>query len=122
MSEELYLISKAERDLDEIFKGSDNPHAAAAGHFLALAPGAAIGGAITAPKGKKGRAALGSGVGSAAGMTPGMMLANRAARARKPGLALGGQLLGMAGGMGGASGGYRLAVGPKPLKKKTAAS
>lgn len=116
MSKRDYLISKAERDLH----GGGRP---AIGSFLIGPPGAAAGGAISAPKGRKGRGAAGAGVGSAAGMAPGVGLMVSGIKAAERTRGVGGaKRLAIAGpaavlgGMAGAQGGY--AVSQRGGKKK----
>ena len=115
MSEQLYLISKAERDLEVIFgkerrKSKGETHNLV-GNLLAGPPGAAIGSAIGAPKGKKGRAAAGGGLGALGGAVAGGAAGGAIVRASKNKYARGaGFLLPTAGMYGGGWGGHKLAV------------
>lgn len=122
MSERVYLISKAERDLDEVFKAkNERPGAmhSLAGNFLGGPIGAAVGSAVGAPKGRKARAAAGSGLGATGGLAGGV--AGQMAIMRKvknPYVRTAGGILPVAGMFTGGAAGHHVGVGRGPYKQK----
>lgn len=103
MSERDYLISKAERKVQNTWIPTTAGAIAPGGLMPALA------GAASAPKGKKGRGAAGAGVGGAAGSIPGLALVAHGARSVKGGRKrmIAGTLAIPAGSAAGAGLGYR---------------